>query len=44
MEQGEELDSHTLKNLMHHEPDSEYVKDFEHYHKEYLAPLETVDG
>lgn len=44
MEEGEELDPHTLKKMMHHSPTGEYVQDFENYRREYLLPLETMDA
>lgn len=44
MEEGEELDPHTLKKMMHHSPTGEYVQDFENYRKQYLLPLETLEA
>jgi phosphate:Na+ symporter len=44
MEQGEEFDSHTLKRMMHHNPGPEYLEDYEHFRKEYLLPLESLEA
>lgn len=44
MEEGEELDPHTLKKLMHHSPTGEYVQDFEGYRQKYLLPLEAMEA
>lgn len=39
MESGEELDAHTLKQLMHHSPSSEYQACTAQYREKYLQPL-----
>ena len=39
MESGEELDAHTLKQLMHHSPSSEYQACTAEYREKYLQPL-----
>lgn len=39
MESGEELDAHTLKQLMHHSPSSEYQARTAEYREKYLQPL-----
>lgn len=39
MESGEELDAHTLKQLMHHSPSSEYQACTTQYREKYLQPL-----
>ncbi len=39
MESGEELDAHTLKQLMHHSPSSEYRACTAQYREKYLQPL-----
>ena len=44
MEAGEDYDSHTLKSLMHHNPDKEYSLQYERCLKEYLAPLDEMEA
>ncbi len=44
MESGEDLDSHTLKTMMHHSPSKEYALEFEQCRKEYLIPLESLEA
>lgn len=44
MQSGEDYDSHTLKTMMHHNPDKEYMLAFEQCRREYLAPLEAGEA
>ena len=42
MEAGDDYDSHTLKNIMHHSPSKDYMLEYEQCRKEYLVPLEEM--
>ena len=44
MEAGEDYDSHTLKNIMHHSPSKDYMLEYEQCRKEYLVPLEEMEA
>ena len=44
MEAGEDYDSHTLKNMMHHNPTKEYMLNYEQCRKDYLIPLEQLEA
>ena len=44
MEAGEDYDSHTLKNMMHHNPTKEYMLNYEQCRKDYLVPLEQLEA
>ncbi len=44
MSEGDDYDSHTLKNLMHHNPTKEYLLHYEQCCKEYLVPLEAMEA
>ena len=44
MEAGEDYDSHTLKNMMHHSPSKDYMLNYEQYRKNYLVPLEEMEA
>ena len=44
MEVGEDYDSHTLKNMMHHNPTKEYMLNYEQCRKDYLIPLEQLEA
>ena len=44
MEAGEDYDSHTLKNMMHHNPTKEYMLNYEQCRKDYLLPLEQLEA
>ena len=44
MEAGEDYDSHTLKNIMHHSPSKDYMLEYEQCRKEYLVPLEELEA
>ena len=43
-EAGEDYDSHTLKNMMHHNPTKEYMLNYEQCRKDYLIPLEQLEA
>ena len=44
MEAGEDYDSHTLKNMMHHNPSKDYMLNYEQCRKNYLVPLEEMEA
>ena len=44
MEAGDDYDSHTLKNIMHHSPSKDYMLEYEQCRKEYLVPLEEMEA
>ena len=44
MEAGEDYDSHTLKNMMHHNPTKEYMLNYEQCRRDYLIPLEQLEA
>ena len=44
MEAGEDYDSHTLKNMMHHNPTKEYMLNYEQCRRDYLVPLEQLEA
>ena len=44
MEAGEDYDSHTLKNMMHHNPSKDYMLSYEQCRKNYLVPLEEMEA
>ena len=43
-EGGVDYDSHTLKNMMHHNPSGQYLLEYERCRKAYLVPLETMEA
>ena len=43
MEAGEDYDSHTLKNMMHHNPSKDYMLNYEQC-RNYLVPLEEMEA
>lgn len=43
-EGGVDYDSHTLKNMMHHNPSGQYLVEYERCRKAYLVPLETMEA
>ena len=44
MEAGEDYDSHTLKNMMHHNPTKDYMLNYEQCRRDYLVPLEQLEA
>ena len=44
MEAGEDYDSHTLKNLLHHNPTHEYKLPYDQCRRDYLVPLEQLEA
>lgn len=43
-EGGVDYDSHTLKNMMRHNPSGQYLVEYERCRKAYLVPLETMEA
>ena len=41
---GSDYDSHTLKTMMHHNPDKNYMLEYESCRKRYLIPLEQLEA